>query len=226
MKKFKLQDKYESEWQARLKREPNEDFFYYERNSVLPFLFKKKEKLLDLACGSGIIGEYAQKNFNCQVTAIDISPTAIKEAKRRGLRAQVGSIEGKLPFKSHSFDTVFWGDNIEHIFYPEKVLHEIHRVLKPKGRVIISAPNQAYWRYRLYPLFTGALPKTEGEKNQPWEWTHIRFFTRIILRELLELTGFQEKSFFGVSRRKLDQPLLNWLPELFGMIMVVEAEKL
>ncbi len=216
---------YERQWQHRLKREGQEDFFRYERNWVLPLLFRQNEKVLDLASGNSIVGEYLQKNYHCQVTALDISPSAIKAAKSRGVAGVVASVEDKLPFRAKTFDLVFWGDNIEHVFYPEHVLREINRVLKPSGRLILSTPNQTYWRYRIYMFAKGALPKTEGEDNRPWEWTHIRFFNRAILKELLTKTGFQETRFLGVSRRRLDRPFLKLCPELFGMIMVVEATK-
>lgn len=222
---MKIKAKYEKEWRNRLIREPLEDFYRYERNQALPQLFKHGEKVLDLASGNSIVGEFLQKKFNCRVTALDISSSAIKDARRRGMEGVLADAEKKLPFNNSSFDLVFWGDNIEHVFFPGKILLEIHRVLKPKGRLILSTPNQAYWRYRIFTFVTGKLPRTEGEDNPPWEWTHIRFFTRGILKKLLSKTGFRETKFLGVSRRRLDQPVLKIFPALFGMILVAEAVK-
>lgn len=221
-----IKNKYGNSWKERLKREPKEPFNRYERNWVLPGLMRQNEKILDLASGNSIVGEYWQKYFGGRVTAYDISPAAIRDAEKRGVRGRVGSIEGKLPFKSGSFDTVFWGDNIEHVLSIASIMVEISRVLKPGGRLILSTPNQAYWRYRLYMLVHGALPHTEGEQNPPWDWEHIRFFNRHILDDLFAFTGFSRSRFVGVSRRRLDRPLLNILPDMFGMIMVVEATRL
>lgn len=216
---------YESTWKQLLEKNKDETFDSYERNWPLKSFFKKNEKLLDLGSGNSVVGEYAKKNYGCDVTALDISPSAIADAQIRGVKGIVGSVEERLPFDAETFDTVFWGDNIEHVFFPKQVLDEIRRVLKKTGRVIISTPNQAYWRYRLFTLFTGGLPKTEGYDNPPWEWTHIRFFTWNILKDLLRLCGFHEVRFVGVSRRRLDIPLLNIFPGLFGMIFIVEANK-
>jgi len=216
---------YDKEWKDRLKKSKNEKFNHYERNWVLPQLFKNNERVLDLASGNSIVGNYLKKEYSCQVTALDFSKKAIKAAKEKGIRGMIGSVEEKLPFKSNSFDMVFWGDNIEHIWAPDETLKEIHRILKLKGRVIISTPNQGYWRYRLYMFFNGAIPKTEGAPNKPWRFTHIRFFNRKILKKLLAQEGFKERKFLGVSRRRIDKPFVEKLPELFGMIMVVEAEK-
>lgn len=224
-KSSSIRSHYEYQWQNRLERASDEEFSLYERNWRLPELFKNNEKVLDLASGNSIVGEFLQKNYSCKVVAFDISPSAIKAASSRGVKGVVGSVEKKLPFKSSTFDTVFWGDNIEHVFYPENVLKEIHRVLKKSGRLILSTPNQAYWRYRIFMFVNGALPKTEGEDNKPWEWTHIRFFNRKILTELLNKVGFAETRFIGISRRRLDRPFLNILPEIFGMIMISESRK-
>lgn len=226
MQKNTLVNQYDREWKARIKREKNEQFDRYERNWVIPPLFERGEKVLDLASGNSIVGQYLVNSKKCQVSAIDFSPAAVRDAQKRGVKAIVGSVEEKLPFKSNTFDVVFWGDNIEHVLYPAKIMHEIYRVLKPGGRVILSTPNQAYWRYRLYMLINGALPRTEGEDNPPWEWTHIRFFNRSILQQLFSTTSFKELKFIGVSRRRIDRLFLPLSPELFGMIAVVVAQKL
>ncbi|MDO8555668.1 MAG: class I SAM-dependent methyltransferase [Nanoarchaeota archaeon] len=44
----------------------------------------------------------------------------------------------KLPFANNSFDTVFSSQTLEHIPYPQKVIDEIHRVLKPGGVCILT----------------------------------------------------------------------------------------
>lgn len=225
MSNTSIKNKYQNSWESRLKREPHEEFHRYERNWVLPRLCRKGEVVLDLASGNSIVGQFMQQRFGCQVIAFDISRSAIRDAKKRGVPGIVGSVEEKLPFKQQSFDTVFWGDNIEHVFFPAKIVAEIFRVLKPGGRLILSTPNQAYWRYRLYMMLKGALPKTEGEDNEPWQWQHIRFFNAKILRDLLSSYKFKHMRVIGASRRRLDRPFLRWLPELFGMILVVEATK-
>ena len=225
MLKKSVVDHYEKEWKQRIKNQGDEDFFNYERNWVLSSFFKRNEKVLDLASGNSIVGEYLQKHYHCKVIAIDFSKEAIKAAKKRGVKGIVHSVEEELPFNKNSFDMVFWGDNIEHVWKPKKVLIEINRILKPKGRIILSTPNQAYWRYRLHSFIKGEIPKTEGTPNKPWEWTHIRFFNSKILSELLNLTEFKIVKLSGVSRRRLDKPFLKLIPKLFGMIIVIEARK-
>jgi len=212
---------YEGYWQ---RKEGLENFDDYERNQILKKLFQSGEVVLDLASGEGAVSEFLKK-LGCEVTAFDISKEALKKAAARGVKTVSGNVENKLPFKDESFDAIFWGDNVEHLFLPAKTLTEIHRILKKSGRLVISTPNMSYWRYRLFYLFKGMVPQTEWYNQSPWEWEHIRFFNQKIMTNFLSQNKFNLDKFFGVSSRRLDQPLLNLLPHLFGMIMVVEAFK-
>jgi len=49
-------------------------------------------------------------------------------------------VNKKFPFQSNSFDFVFSSSLIEHIKYPENMLSEIRRVLKPNGFMYLSFP--------------------------------------------------------------------------------------
>jgi SAM-dependent methyltransferase len=49
--------------------------------------------------------------------------------------------QDRLPFKANSFDTVIAADFLEHVQNVGNIMKEIHRVLKPKGRLIVSIPN-------------------------------------------------------------------------------------
>ncbi|HTQ50196.1 MAG TPA: class I SAM-dependent methyltransferase [Candidatus Acidoferrales bacterium] len=45
-----------------------------------------------------------------------------------------------LPFADASFDAVICSEVLEHIFTPEEFLREIHRVLRPAGRLLLTVP--------------------------------------------------------------------------------------
>lgn len=206
-------------------KDREEQFFDYERNWVLPDLFQKREKVLDLGCGDGAVAEFLQKELGMEVIGVDLSDKAVKETRKRGIKAIVVNAEEKLPFRDGEFNTVFWGDNVEHLFSPETALKEIRRVSKKGGRLILSCPNMGYWRYRLYYLVHGRLSDTEWSGNPPWGWFHIRFFNKKIIKDFLDVQDFQIKKTIGVSRRLPDKILLSIAPSIFGMILVVEAKK-
>lgn len=200
------------------------EFNNYIRNSKLVNFFKKGEMVLDVGCGDGVVGEFLQKEIGVELKGIDISEEAIKKAKKKGLEVKVSSSEQKFPFGDNTFDKVFWGDNIEHLFNPEITLKEIRRVLKKDGKLIISCPNMGYWRYRLHYFLNGCLPDTEWTGLPPWKWAHIRFFNFQVLENFLLSTGFRKiTKVLGISQRRLDKPFLQIKPSLFGMIILLEA---
>ena len=53
-----------------------------------------------------------------------------------------------LPFEDESFDLVTISFGLRNLADREKGLSEIHRVLKPKGRLIVLEFTQPYWWFR------------------------------------------------------------------------------
>ena len=52
--------------------------------------------------------------------------------------------DAAVPYDSGFFDVVVFTEVLEHLFAPpSEVLAEIHRILKPDGKLIISVPNLA-----------------------------------------------------------------------------------
>jgi SAM-dependent methyltransferase len=46
----------------------------------------------------------------------------------------------KLPFENEQYDNIFSSEVMEHIFNPEEILAELHRVLKPGGKILLTCP--------------------------------------------------------------------------------------
>jgi ubiquinone/menaquinone biosynthesis C-methylase UbiE len=104
------------------------------------------ENVLDLACGTGIVGRLAAPGVGetGTVTGLDLLPGMLNVARReaRGLRPQIIWIEGdatKMPLPDAGFDVVLCQQGLQ--FFPDKVsaLTEVRRVLKPGGRLVLTA---------------------------------------------------------------------------------------
>lgn len=66
----------------------------------------------------------------------------------------------RLPTDDSVFDTVLCWETMEHFnFNPVKFVRELHRVLRPGGRVCVTTPNKASWQ-SIAALFSG-----KGEKE-------------------------------------------------------------
>ena len=109
-------------------------------------------KILDAAdfgCGYGTFAIPAAKVIKGKVYAIDINPETIKITLQKTKYCALGNIETMLcDFASEgsgladeSVDYVILF-NILHGEEPEKIFHEAHRILKPKGKVGVI-----HWNY-------------------------------------------------------------------------------
>ncbi|MDH5608900.1 MAG: class I SAM-dependent methyltransferase [Cyclobacteriaceae bacterium] len=97
--------------------------------------------LLEMGCGEGRgVTEIAP--LAKQYTAIDKIETVIQKLKVRypAYRFETGHFP-PLPFPDNSFDTIVSFQVIEHIKNDRLFLNEIHRVLAPGGKALITTPN-------------------------------------------------------------------------------------
>ena len=106
------------------------------------------DELLDVACGSGVFlaGQARQVH---RVAGVDLSDVQIALAHRRlGGRIAAGTAEivqgdaGSLPWPDDSFSVVTCMGSFEAFPDPVKVLAEMFRVLRPRGRLVMNMGEQ------------------------------------------------------------------------------------
>lgn len=159
---------------------------------------------LDVGCGSG--NSYATVIAGrASYVGVDVSANAVKAAQEAGLDARVIEDASDLPFEDESFDVALCIEVLEHLFAPHAAAAEIHRVLRPGGRLIASVPNLAYWRMRANAVFGRWNPLgDELAIEQPWRDPHIRFFTPAIMSRMLRMAGFSHVEVGAHGGRFLD----------------------
>ena len=113
---------------------------------------KKNEKILDIGCGAGVFSfELARRGFD--VIGIDYSEDAIRLCKNLAERFNLNNAEFikedamSMGIKSDSFDVIYAADFFEHLTLPafNRVIKEIHRVMKINGKLIIWSPYPDHW---------------------------------------------------------------------------------
>lgn len=105
--------------------------------------------VLEIGCGAGLLTvELARRGHS--VRAVDSSRAMVELTARRALREGAGTIVDTrvadvhaLPFEDDSFSLVVAVGLLPWLHEPAKALHEIARVLRPGGDIILTADNRA-----------------------------------------------------------------------------------
>src|SRR4030042_3828224 len=109
----------------------------------------KGDKVLDVPWGSGY-GTKLLTSKEAEIFGIDIHEGAVGHAKEffsdKLNSFLVGNMEdmGKLFPQDKVFDVIVSFEGIEHIKHPEKFLKEVKRLLKDRGKFIISTPRKSH----------------------------------------------------------------------------------
>jgi len=144
------------------------------------------DKVLDLGCGAGEFAA-ALGAHEAIAVAVDAAPEAVRRAKERGVDVLLVKPDAPLPFTEAQFDAVWIGETLEHLVDPVGALHEVRRVLRPRGRLLATTPDHP-------PALLRALaddPDRFAEHFGP-RTDHLRFFNERSLRALLTDLGFQD----------------------------------
>lgn len=103
---------------------------------------KPTDRVLEIGCGLGIL---LSKVPSENKIGIESNDTAVGECKKKGLNIIKADAEKGLPFEDGSFDIVIMNEVIEHLKDPGLVLEECHRVLAPKGRIVVTTPVRSFF---------------------------------------------------------------------------------
>jgi len=156
--------------------------------------------VLDLGCGNGSIGKYKQ-NSVIRVIGIDKDLNLLKKAAKYEDVILFDLEKGDLPFPDNFFDGIIAKDILEHLNNPSLCMTEMHRILKPDKKAIISVPM--------------------AKPNIVWDdYTHIRGFTKNAIIKMVRDHNFELVSLLpmgsipGFGRLNLNKllPLIFQIP--------------
>jgi SAM-dependent methyltransferase len=107
-------------------------------------LTESPRRVLEIGCGSGwILERLAAKGLpESSYAGTEMSPSQIATNKERHPAAEWHHASGyALPFAAGEFDVAFCYCVIEHCVYPERLLKEMIRVLRPGGSLLLVFPD-------------------------------------------------------------------------------------
>jgi ubiquinone/menaquinone biosynthesis C-methylase UbiE len=161
------------------------------------------ERVLDVACGSGVIARLVAQRLEGQVSTagLDFSPPMIEVAKQAATRENlqiewyVGNAAA-LPFADASFDLVLIQQGLQ--FFPDRVAaaREVYRVLVPGGRVVTAT----WTDIENSPFLHAFAQSIERHLGVPAMYTPFSLGSEADLRAIFTEAGFEEIEIARLSK--------------------------
>jgi len=128
---------------------------------ILQEYVKNKElKIIDVGCGTGLVGRELERAGFVNFDGIDISKEMIDIAKRRGYsNLFIGSLNNKLPFTDGEYDAALCVGVFTHGHIGSDRLDELVRIVKPGGIICFTINEGVYASYG----FNSKIKRLESE---------------------------------------------------------------
>jgi O-antigen biosynthesis protein len=162
-------------------------YYAQERPDVAAMVPAGAIDVLDCGCAEGVLGGRLRQR-GCRVVGIEPHPTASEAAADRLDRVYRGTLEECLPaLEPGSFDCAICADVLEHLVDPRRVLVDLFRVVREGGTLVCSVPNVRHLGVLVNLVVRG---RWDYGPSGVLDHTHLRFFTKQSIVELLTECGF------------------------------------
>ncbi len=155
-------------------------------------------RIVEIGCMLGSMARAVRQHSpQTRFVGIDINPGYAAIAAQHCTEAHacdIESVDEALWGSLFPSDCWIFGDCLEHLRDPWRVLRRVREAIDPDGCLLVCLPNAQHWSVQLR-LASGLF---RYEDSGLMDRTHIRWFTRITLLEMLQATGWKVES--GLSR--------------------------
>ncbi len=121
------------------------------------------KRVLDVGCGKGRFAKVLFEKYpRAEIWGLDISEEMLKYVAA-GIHTRAGSMT-ELPFPGGNFDNAYATESLEHAVEIDVAVHEICRVVKPGGRIVIIDKNADHFGKLKTPAWEKWFRREELEK--------------------------------------------------------------
>jgi 2-polyprenyl-3-methyl-5-hydroxy-6-metoxy-1,4-benzoquinol methylase len=197
------------------------DYYSNVRLDLINLIDKQTQnlKVLEIGAGYGETLFYLKKNkIAAEVVGVDLFEDKNNKQNYKPLDNFIfGNIEEiDLPQYENYFDLILLPDVLEHLFEPKMVLNKIKEYLNTNGKIIVSMPNFRHYSALIKIFIKGDF---RYEESGIFDYTHLRFYCRKNIQELLESSGYKilkEESSIKNYKGKSIAKIINSLT--FGLL--------
>jgi ubiquinone/menaquinone biosynthesis C-methylase UbiE len=179
-----VRDFYEGVW-AGMPQDP-EPWAWRRRRALLLREVNPGERVLDVGCGAGRFVA-ALRDAGADPVGVELAEAALQRARRNvpGADLRLVAPGGSLPLGHGEVDLVWCSEVLEHVPDTIAFLTEVRRVLRPRGRLLLTVPDHGRFKRTLLAL-------THYDAHYDPLGEHVRFYTRRSLTRALQATGFED----------------------------------
>ena len=167
---------------------------------VKRFGLSSESHLLEVGCGRG---EFLRGFFRCGLHCYGVDQSEMARKICPEAEIELADLEKGLPYPDNRFDVVYSKSVVEHFYYPERLISEMCRVLKPNGILITLTPA---WEYVCKTFYD--------------DYTHRTPFTRESLKNIQRIQNFQnvQVEYFYQLPILWRNPRLNFIYKTIGAL--------
>jgi SAM-dependent methyltransferase len=166
-------------------------YFEHTRPELRALVPDSARRVLDVGCGSGGLGAALKRERGCEVVGLEGFPEAAERARRRldaAICVDLDSLD-RLPGEAAGpFDAIVFGDVLEHLRDPARLVGALLPSLAPDGVLVCSIPNVKHWTV-LYPLLVE--DRWSYDDVGLLDRTHVHFFTAREAAAMLDRLGLE-----------------------------------
>lgn len=196
------------------------DYYNHLRPALASLFPRGAARVLDIGCGTGRTLERFKELGSTETVGIELREDVAAIARRNPAvsRIFVGDfLNLELPYADGFFDVVVASFVLEHVADPWVAVKRIRSLLSPKGVLIGSLPNVRHLSVSVPLLLRG---RWEYQPQGIMDWTHLRFFTRSTIEQLMSESGFSvermDAEIVGLKNRVVHAMTLGLFPDLCG----------